>query len=321
MSDDSNNAGKSWAQRIFARGRDTTRQRKAVALVDALWRDYVTLNPHAKAVHDALVAHGEKPLNDHIAFRTFDCGNATMRVLARTFEDLGWSHGGDYDIKEKKVTALHLNPPPMSDLPKVFISELRVGEFSPDFRQIVYGLVRQVSPIRVARADFLCSGTPWQAVPWIRYRRLAQESEYAAWVAAFGYRANHFTVLVNELRPALRDIRALNDFIKSQGHRLNASGGEVKGSPQQLLEQSSTMAGKVPVKFLDGARVIPACYYEFAKRYPKTPNGLLFQGFIESSATRIFDSTNATAPTKPSTNGGGKVRPYLYEANTQNRAH
>ncbi|MBX3040139.1 MAG: DUF1338 family protein, partial [Bdellovibrionaceae bacterium] len=75
------------------------------------------------------------------------------------------------------------------------------------------------------------------------------------------------------------------------GHKLNASGGLIKGSPEAMLEQSSTMARPVPVKFNDGTHEVPACYYEFAKRYPQK-NGELYHGFIEKSADKIFESTN-----------------------------
>jgi len=268
---------------------------RAHALIDGLWQDYVTLNPHAKAIHDLFVSHGETVVNDHIAFRTFDMGRAGLPVISRIFNDLGWTHGGDYDIKEKKITAVHLNPPPLTKLPKVFISELRTAEFSPDFRNIVFELTRRVPHSRISAPDFLYGGAPWGRIPSIRYDRLAMESEYAAWVAAFGYRANHFTVLVNALQVLPRDLHAINELLKANGHRLNDSGGEVKGTPQQLLEQSSTMAGSVPFAFSDCVRRIPSCYYEFAKRHSATPGGFWYQGFIEASATRIFDSTSAVA--------------------------
>ncbi len=65
------------------------------------------------------------------------------------------------------------------------------------------------------------------------------------------------------------------------------TGGEIKGSPQQLLEQSSTIADQVPVEFDEGIKNIPSCYYEFARRYPMD-NGSLYQGFIAASADKNF---------------------------------
>nr|WP_293271384.1 hypothetical protein [Nannocystis sp.] len=45
------------------------------------------------------------------------------------------------------------------------------------------------------------------------------------------------------------------------------------------------------MEFSDGVYAVPGCYYEFARRYPG-PDGALFDGFIEGSADRIFESTD-----------------------------
>ena len=48
------------------------------------------------------------------------------------------------------------------------------------------------------------------------------------------------------------------------------------------------MANKVAVKFKQGTFEVLNSYYEFARRYPKQ-NGRLYQGFIASSADKIFE--------------------------------
>src|SRR5690606_28205315 len=103
-------------------------------------------------------------------------------------------------------------------------------------------------------------GRPWKVTSTI-YNELLKESDYAAWVAAFGYRPNHFTVFVNDLKKH-HDIFELNAFLKANGFKLNASGGEVKGSREVCLEQSSTLANTIEVEFSDTKLAIPACYYE-----------------------------------------------------------
>jgi hypothetical protein len=107
---------------------------------------------------------------------------------------------------------------------------------------------------------------------------------------AFGYRTNHFTVSFNHLK-SFRDLEELNSFLKEQGFALNSAGGEIKGSVADHLEQSSTLAGKVQVQFEDAEHSIPACYYEFARRYPLT-DGKLYTGFVATSADKIFESTD-----------------------------
>jgi hypothetical protein len=51
------------------------------------------------------------------------------------------------------------------------------------------------------------------------------------------------------------------------------------------------MADIVKVKFLDGQFEVPACYYEFAQRFPDS-SGHFYSGFIAKSADKIFESTN-----------------------------
>ena len=86
----------------------------------------------------------------------------------------------------------------------------------------------------------------------------------------------------------------MNEALKNAGFRLNSSGGEIKGSPAVYLEQSSTMADHMPVRFSDMEKVIPSCFYEFAKRYEVAPNKL-YTGFVAASADKIFESTDARA--------------------------
>ncbi|MBX2986934.1 MAG: DUF1338 domain-containing protein [Bdellovibrionaceae bacterium] len=257
-------------------------------LLQDMWLDYCALNPSAKSIYDLLTRQGETVLNDHIAFRTYNLPKVGLDRLAEPFLNFGYKAKGEYHFKEKKLFARHYEPTDMR-LPKIFISELLVGEFSPALQKKVRELVEQVPESKVKDPRFLCSGRPWQ-VAHADYEMLAKESEYAAWMSAFGYRPNHFTVNVNAMEK-FNDIHRLNQFLQENGHVMNASGGLVKGSPEAMLEQSSTMAREVPVDFTDGRFQVPACYYEFAKRYPQ-PNGELYHGFIEKSADKIFESTD-----------------------------
>jgi hypothetical protein len=141
------------------------------------------------------------------------------------------------------------------------------------------------------RSDFLYSGQLWD-ISTTDYQTLLVESEYAAWLSAWGYRANHFTVSINHLEN-YDDIVVVNETLKASGYALNTNGGEIKGDSEVKLEQSSTLADKATVSFTDKTLEIPSCFYEFAKRYPLA-NGQLYTGFVAASADKIFDSTNAT---------------------------
>lgn len=253
-----------------------------------MWQDYIAINPLAKKVYDTLISEGEKVSNDHIALRTFNHPRVTIDVLAKPFLENGYSYVGDYHFPDKKLYAKHFDH---SDekMPKIFISELKLEDFSAELRKTVGGLIDQIPKGMEEQFDFTSIGRPWKVSTKI-YNDLLKESDYAAWVAAFGYRPNHFTVFINELKK-YSDIRVLNEFLKAKGFKLNSSGGEVKGSQEVFLEQSSTLANSIEVTFDDSKLTIPACYYEFAKRYPMK-NGKLYQGFVATSADKIFESTN-----------------------------
>ena len=259
-------------------------------LLNKLWADYSSLNPQAEIIHRALEKRGEKVINDHVAFRTFNIPEVGMDVLARPFLDLGWrpAKGAGYDFPEKKLFARHWeHPDPL--WPKIFISELKVVEFSKPLQKMVRGFVDEVPQKFMASADILTAGAPWKKITLKEYQALLKESEYAAWMAAFGFRVNHFTVFYNALK-TFNGLADLNGFIKGIGFQLNGAGGEIKGSAKVFLEQSSTMARPVEVAFADGFRKIPGCYYEFARRYPMA-DGKFFHGFLPDSADKIFEST------------------------------
>lgn len=257
-------------------------------LFGRLWRDYAAQNPQVDRIHRLLAERGEQVVNDHIALRTFDLPEVGIDAMERAFVAHGYEPADSYEFPEKKLIAYHYEHP-TPGLPKVFISALLVNELSDRAQEVIRGLVAQLPPALRVREDFVCCGRPWP-VSYADYELLRGESEYAAWVAAFGFRANHFTVDVRSLK-TVKDLEELNRVLKENGFELNSSGGEIKGGEEVYLAQSSTLADEVDVEFSDGTQRIPSCYYEFALRYP-LPNGELFQGFVANSASRIFESTD-----------------------------
>ncbi|AXN32210.1 MULTISPECIES: DUF1338 domain-containing protein [Vibrio] len=257
-------------------------------LFQSLWNDYIQrLCPSADKVHH-LLQENEPLINDHIALRTFNVAPLGIETLAKPFIDAGYKPCGDYEFESKKLVAKHFEHPDPKQ-PKVFISELKVNECSPELQAIVAKLVEQLDTDKLKGHEFLSGGRLWD-LSFADYQLLAKESEYASWLAAHGYGANHFTVSVNQL-DAFEEVKGVNDHLREAGFTINESGGEVKGSPDVLLEQSSTMADKVPVTFTEGTEMVPGGFYEFAKRYPMS-NGELYPGFVAASADKIFESTN-----------------------------
>ena len=258
-------------------------------LFQALWADYTRIAPQAPKIASLLQERGESIVNDHIALRTFAHSEVDIEVLDRAFVAAGYEAMESYEFTEKKLTACHYEHP-IADMPKVFISALLLDKCSPRLREVVSQLVAQIPAGAQADWRFPVSGRPW-SIDHKTYLELLEESQYAAWLAAFGFRANHFTIAVHKLK-SVESLGALNQVLLKEGFTLNDQGGQIKGSPQQGLEQSSTMADRVPVEFSDGSFSIPSCYYEFAFRH-KMKDDTLFNGFIAGSATHLFDSTNA----------------------------
>ena len=262
---------------------------QVTALFNEIWQQYLSVTPSAKKIHQ-LLGNGNDVINDHVAYRTFNHPKINLAQLAKGLLSLGYTECGQYDFSSKKLDAKHFEHTD-STMPKVFISELRVEDFSSEVQAIIAGLIAQLPDDVSDRADFLYSGRLWE-ISSTDYDTLLNVSEYAAWLAAWGYRANHFTVSINQLAN-FDDIQVVNNTLKEAGYALNANGGEIKGDEVVKLEQSSTLADKAPVDFSDKTIEIPSCFYEFAKRYP-LPNGELYTGFVAASADKIFDSTNAT---------------------------
>lgn len=257
-------------------------------LLARLWRDYAAQNPQAAAIHALLSAEGATIVNDHIALRTFGDPRVDIDVLARPFVRAGYRAAGQYRFREKKLIARHFAHDDPA-LPLVFISELVLAECSQGLRDMVQRMLAQVPAELLASPGLAAAGRPW-AASFAEVEALRRESEYAAWLATFGFCANHFTILTNGLG-RLAGLPALCEFLERHGFRLNTAGGVIKGSAAQGLEQASTLAGEVRVRFTDGEHAVPGCYYEFARRYPLA-DGRLFRGFIEGSADKIFESTD-----------------------------
>ena len=265
-------------------------------LFSQLWDNYIQITPSAHKVHALLAEHDRNAqiINDHIALRTLALPGIGVMDLAQHFIALGYHKGDEYDFSAKKLNAMHFEHPDTTH-PKVFISELKVAELSDHAQVLLNEIAAQIPSDAPLSADFLYSGTHWQ-ISTEQYQALLEESEYAAWFAAWGYRANHFTVSVNHLS-RFTELHQVNTLLKDHGFVLNSSGGEIKGGKEVCLAQSATMADRMPVSFSDQQRDIPSCFYEFAQRFA-LPSGQLYHGFVAASADKIFESTHAAPNSK-----------------------
>jgi hypothetical protein len=263
---------------------------QAQQIFNRLWAGYTEQNPEALSIFNLFVSEGEVVVNDHIAFRTFNDPRINIDVLAKPFLAAGYEYKDSYKFGDKHLFARHYEHPLLPDAPRVFISELIAEDFSYELQSAINCMVDKIPISMLGSDELLFSGNTWGTPSFNLYEKLRTESEYAAWVYVYGFRANHFTVSINNLKKH-NTIEKVNQLLKDNGFLLNDAGGEIKGTPDELLEQSSTRAGILPVTFTEGVFEIPSCYYEFARRYPDN-SGQLYSGFIAKSADKIFESTD-----------------------------
>lgn len=255
-----------------------------------LWQDYTAITPQAEQIKQLFEATDGTVINDHIAFRTFANTPLQLDNLEPLILALGYERQDSYDFSAKKLRAysfIHADP----CVPKIFCSELLTDQLSEQSQAIIARYTQQITPQTLDQSVFW-SARHWAMPSWEDYQTLMQESEYGAWLLAIGLRVNHFTVSINHLTSS-HCIRDVLQRVKSAGYAINTVGGEVKGTPQDLLEQGSTLADRQAFEFADGtAHEIPTCFYEFALRHDNARNER-YQGFVAANADKIFESTNA----------------------------
>ncbi|ADI15744.1 DUF1338 domain-containing protein [Truepera radiovictrix] len=283
-------------------------------VLDGLMRRYKARVPDVEAILQAMTAEGiirtpEEIENDHIAFRTMGVPHLGIASLEKVFLHYGYRRRDAYDFPAKKLDAYWYSPPEPR-FPRVFISELRVGELSPEAQRIIHAYTDEVTRDPVDALDLDDAGAVdaflhhplWRLPSYADYRRLAEESEYAAWVIYNRYYLNHFTISVHNLPEGYNTVEQFNAFLEARGFTLNAAGGKAKRSPDGLLIQSSTVAEMIEAEFAGGERhKIAGSYVEFAERRPlpefagqtELTREQRREGFEAGNADKIFESTYA----------------------------
>ena len=266
-----------------------TQSFKIGELFNNMWGKYSSITPSAEKIKQLFNEKGEEVVNDHVAFRTLNNERVNIEKISQSLLELGYVEGGEYHFTEKKLYAKHFYHP-TENHPKVFISQLLVEEFSEELQQTMKSIIDDIIFDELDELSFLTGGRLWDTPSYETYKKLVEESEYAAWFYLYGYVANHFTVDVNKLK-GYNSLEEVNTSLLEANYRLNTSGGLIKGNSDVYLEQSSTMADKKDYTFIEGEYSVPSCFYEFAYRFP-LDNGELFDGFVAASANKIFESTN-----------------------------
>lgn len=283
-------------------------------ILDGLFKVYEERVPDVRKITQAMIDKGmvsdqTAVVNDHIAFRTMGVSHLGIASFEKIFLAHGYSRKDFYHFEAKKLDA-YWYAPPSSDLPRVFISELKVELLSDSAQQTIKKYTDSVisDPVDALNLDDVNQVTRffqtplWSLPSLLDYENLLKESEYAAWVIFNRYYLNHYTISVHDLPNEYNTLEPFNSFLKSIGIQLNTAGGEIKTSKDGLLRQTSSVANQVQAKFSGGeTKKIAGSYVEFAERsaLPEFSNlevGKLKrkhrrEGFETSNADKIFEST------------------------------
>lgn len=261
---------------------------------------------------EGLITSDDDIENDHIAFRTLGVPHLGIASLEKVFLHYGYEKRDYYYFAEKKLNA-YWYAPPSPELPRIFLSELRVSDLSPRAQQLIHSYTDTVTADPVdsidlddaAATDLFLHSSLWHLPSLEDYIELGEESEYAAWVIFNRYYLNHYTLSVHKFPRGYNTVADFNEFLERNGLKLNNAGGKVKKSPDGLLLQSSTVAGQVEAVFAGGEKIlIPGSYVEFAERrvlpaFESLPEHEIKrehrrEGFEASNADKIFESTYST---------------------------
>jgi hypothetical protein len=226
-------------------------------LLESLWSDHAAVAPQVARLHQLLRERGERVRSQHIALRTFDVPEVDIDALDRAFVAGGYEASHSYELPERKLIAYAYEHRD-GRVPDLLISALLVDELSREARALVRDLVGHLEPGAAAHPGFALSGRRWPLSSSI-YQQLRGESEYAAWVAAFGLRAHHFAIDASSLRTL--DQAGLARFIAESG--IAVASASIEDEP---LDHVATVAEDVELELGDGSLVIPSCPCVFVGR-------------------------------------------------------
>lgn len=291
-------------------------------ILNGLFKTYFERVPDVQKITNAMIKKGwvssqEDIINDHVAFRTLGVPNLGIKSFEKIFLKHGYQKKEFYSFEAKKLNA-YWYAPPKPNLPRIFISELRVNELSETAQQIIRKYTHSIIKDPVDNIDLNNASEvieffekPLWELPTLKdFDTLLNESEYAAWVIYNRYYLNHYTISVHELPEGFDRLEKFNEFLIDLGIKLNDSGGIIKTSEDGLLLQSSSVAEMIKADFSDHkTKEIAGSYVEFAERkiLPEFQNLNQDQimaehrrdGFETANADKIFESTFVKQTKKP----------------------
>ena len=299
-----------------------SRKSKLDDILNGLFKTYFERVPDVQKITNAMINKGwvssqEDIINDHVAFRTLGVPNLGIKSFEKIFLKHGYQKKEFYSFEAKKLNA-YWYAPPKPNLPRIFISELRVNELSETAQQIIRKYTHSIIQDPLDNLDLNNTSEVidffekplWELHTLKDFDTLLNESEYAGWVIYNRYYLNHYTISVHELPEGFDRLEKFNEFLIDLGIKLNDAGGIIKTSKDGLLLQSSSVAEMIKADFSDHkTKEIAGSYVEFAERkiMPEfqdlDQNQVLAKhrrdGFETANADKIFESTFIKQTKKP----------------------
>lgn len=242
----------------------------ASRLLELLWNRYAAEVPFARTFVEL---SGGSFRNDHVAFRSLARPGGGISRLEAIFARLGWKRAGEYTFPETHLSAIYMAHP--EGLPRVFLSELKAEELSPRARELLATLPEDPPPptdVEALAGWFEAPPPPREAA----LLELEKESQYGAWLLAFGRKVNHFTGSVD-------DVEAWQQRMRQAGVPMKAA---IEGERGGVLRQTATHAAPLGVALQEGGtRAWPYAYFEIAQRAAG------FDGFLGPQARALFEMT------------------------------
>ena len=252
----------------------------------------MTWNSYTLAAKKAITAYNlfdkDHKNVDHVAFRTFDMSLFNLSALSGCLRRMGYVATGTYSFPEKHLRALSFSLEE-SLLPRVFISELSTDELPERSQAIIEKVISTEKALMISNVPF--GGEPWQAWRVLTVKDckvLEEDSNYALWTAFHSLTPNHLAVSLDAVGV---NMDSALDTLVTNGFNVATAGGVMKGSRNVMLQQCSTLSELVRHNVTDGVVEVPAPYCELAYRWLDPVTGKPFDGFIEKSTDKIFEST------------------------------
>ncbi len=291
--------------------------------LDTLWQAFLRRVPCTQLFLQKVNELGGEWVTDHLAFRTLNYPTgeqpAGITAISHLLKNLHYSRAGSYTFGKQKLSAVyfeHRN----TNFPKVFVSQLEVGEL-PAWAQQLIGEVVFDTPyllsdhaiellnyleadgnITAEAAEILIHELagyfrrPWRMPSKETMLKINDVSQYAAWVLLHGNSVSHYSALYSkDLVSAWPDLEtAVEDLIRA-GIPLKR---EIAGEKNSSIRQAATVPVKETYRFplsegdFDEMPWTYA-YFQLTERgyHGEGTDRTLFPGFLQERASKWFNNT------------------------------